>query len=213
LVWAAIDRFQDETVSTEHRIEAARLVAQLSAASQQSRALDLYFDVLEQRLTDGGKSKDDDVVILLNSAFDLVAARDFRRALIAIRLGRRIVDFEVEYHLHRVLFLRQEMEIYRVLRNLDKAKAMASLLVESIDQGIETSNLDAGVDLKSTIDSYRRAAVRLLFNPADDPYRKIRRNEKVTVRDVTTGRVWTTKFKLVEKELRENKCTLLTSGN
>jgi hypothetical protein len=63
------------------------------------------------------------------------------------------------------------------------------------------------------LDNFRRYATRLLFDPKDDPFLKLRRNQIVTVQDRKTGRARRSKFKFVEKELREGGLLLISADS
>jgi tetratricopeptide (TPR) repeat protein len=211
LLWVAIENYQDETVLPRHRLEALRLATSYADAQRKGSAFESYCAALEQLIYRGEEASEDDVITLVNSAYNQLSSRNYQSALKSIKLGRAITEQNLtRYAFHNVLLIRHEVDVYRILRDLDRAKSLARLLLQRLDEKGLDFELPGELDVKGVLDSFRQYATRLLFDPKDDPFAKLRRNQVVTVEDQKTGQARKSKFKFVEKELREGSLVLIS---
>ncbi|WP_424628840.1 AAA-like domain-containing protein [Bradyrhizobium sp. SYSU BS000235] len=200
----ALERYDDETVTSEQRFEAIRLAAQYTTGGQRERYVTVYAESLQDRYTKNISPSDDDFVVLINLSSELIVRGEHRRALNLINIGMEIAGFPDDDHwLFYVLLLRYRLDTLRSLEMLSEARATAKRLLEVTEAGAPKQLPDSeGFDLASMIESFRTFASKALQDHLIDPFRKIGRNQRVVVRDMETKRVRTVKFKFVERELR-----------
>lgn len=67
LIRLGLERFDDDTVSSEHRFEAYRIYAQYAPIGQRQSILDRYLSLLRERLSLENDISDDDLIIVLNT--------------------------------------------------------------------------------------------------------------------------------------------------
>ena len=206
LVWVALDRYQDEIVTTRRKLDALRLAVGFADVARRKSAYERFCELIKasDRNTEVSEA---DVLLFLNSAFEQIQERNYQAALRSISIGRAITDRSRSFAFHEILLLRAEVQVYRTIRGLDKAKHLATILLQKIDEAISAG---LALDSQSTLESVRNYANSIVSNPKDDPLRTIGRNQIVTVADAITGEARTSKFKFVNKDIREGNLILVS---
>jgi hypothetical protein len=221
LLVRALNDYLDDEVDALSRIEVLReVIANHNATEDELKNLyQKYLDALDSNLDIADKFFDLrhlDTLTYLGYRNDL--AKDNETL-------RRVFKIWHKYEEHAptkgaeilITFMNAfEMRLYRNIGDMDKARHSASKVISEID--LHSPIIQKGIEAEA-IRAIRREARALLKlksgvsqplrEQVNDPYRGIGRNDKVVVQYGDRPPV-EKKFKLVEADLRQNLCTLLS---
>jgi tetratricopeptide (TPR) repeat protein len=211
LLWTALERYQDNSVNSEHLLEALRFALELSTGTKRREAAKLYFDAVRSRAKRREDFSVEDLLAILNAVSEYMVDQANNDAIELAELGREVVSQNPsEYWVFGVVLLRQKLQIFTSQRKFDKAREVAERLMLETDANYSHRSALDGVDTESLLAGYREAAQRVLFDPSTDPLRKIGRNERVVLMEVESGRTLTLKFKFAVDHIKSGKYKFLS---
>lgn len=223
LLARAVDRYMDEKVDIEEKIEVLRELSLVFQGTEGDlwRYRNLYLNELDNN-SDNAEFLDDthlDAIANLATDLEKLPYQDFGRKLFNIWHKRRPSSLApgTEFFALYIDFL--EMMFHKRAGDMADARITASKVLDQLENLKGTTPL--GVPA-TAISVFRNEAKGVLRQKTDveaghivkivDPFRGFERNEKVFVQYNNMPAV-EKKFKMVEADLRSGKCTMVSRKN